>query len=230
MKEGSNISIATMVSLTIPICSVLGFCYATGYYQELGCQWVISLLTIQQIIMHSAIVSFFFIIPMILVAGMLFSGIKFWKILAGQTALNVLIAFFLFAGWLISDLDRSLIGVVLSISIISLYASVVAHASVVFSTGRTHEFRESLIFSMIGMIVIIAASTHTGQSYARYQFINKDRFFPTIRNGTYGANQLLLSTAGTSFLIANMKDGKIADFKLTSSIQSYAITTSKRPE
>lgn len=227
MKEGTSLSITTIISLAVPICSVLGFYYATGYYQELGCQWVASLLTIQQIIMHSTIVSFFFIITLVLVAGMLYSGIKYWKILVAQLILFAIIAILLFILWLMADADSGLTGIIISISIISLYASYVAHTSVVISTGRTDQMKESLSLSMIGMIAIIAASSHTGQSYAKFQFKNRERFFPTISNGAYGTDQILLSAAGSSFLVANLKDGNIVNFKLIPNLQSYAINKSK---
>lgn len=223
MSEQKNIPITALLSLAIPICSILGFCYAMGYFQELGCRWAIPALTIQQLIMNSSIASFSFAFPFILTVGLVISGTEYTKIITSLSILAPIILALLLIGWLFGKVESSLIIIAISVSFLCLYASYLAETLVAINSNRKTILKHPVGISLTGLLLIIVTSTHIGQAYAQFQLNHKDHFFPIITDGAYGKEQRLISAIGASFLIANMNNGEIGSFKLISKPQSYTV-------
>lgn len=227
MAEQNRIPIAVLLSLALPVCSGLGFFYASGYFQEIGCKWAISLLSIQQLIIYSSVVSIAFVVPFMAVAGLLFSGFSYAKILAYHSAIVVLAILGLYAGKLAGKIDASFFELIMFTGVLTIASSYISETIVAINSNAKKEYINfSLASSLSAALLTASMSTSIGQSYAAYQLNNKDRFFPSINDSTYGVEQRLISAVGPNFLIANLKENKIKSFRVVSNIQSYTISKS----
>lgn len=227
MTEQNKIPLTALISLIVPLCSVLGFCYAQGYYQELGCKWAAPLLSIQQLIIYSSLVSFSFALPFIIVAALLICGTPYLKIMIAHLSLVAIFVLLLFIGSLLGKVDGKQVELAMYVGLLTIFSSYIAETIIAVNSKGKEYVKFSSFFALIGIILTTVISTNIGQSYAAHQLKNKDAFFPKINDGSYGIERRLISAVSGNFLIANMTEGKIKNFRLISNIQNYTISKSK---
>lgn len=228
MTESSvKLSIAQLftllVGVSVPLCYVFGYRFSQGYFDELGCAWLVPLLTWQDTLMRSAnsimlmMVIFSFTLGCLLYGHKSRSVLK-WYLYFGlfmlisaivlampeDRSLNTRVSF-VFASWMIG-----FIGANLAVMVRSLHL------------GDAAELNETVAWLLISVFSFWFALGEFGKFVARQSLKNES--FAVVGEGYQSGKVVtrLIAKVDGSYLLMRSIDG-IREFEISSSINDKSL-------
>ncbi|UST94525.1 hypothetical protein [Pseudomonas siliginis] len=223
---GSIAAIGQLATIAAPLLYLLGRKYSSAYFDELGCGWVNSHLTIQETISYSLPVTLPVLAATLLSLELFLNGTSYHVIKKGliYTCIMFLIiiagaSFFWSFNLLNALLKLTYYGFLIS------FGMYMAHVFVAVKRNNAPNLTSGVAWLIGSLVVVYGSAATLGSVDASTSLDHPEKIFPLMTKGPdYGRPQMLrlISKVGDKYLVIDQSNGEKI-FRLESNIDSYTI-------
>ncbi|HKR39429.1 MAG TPA: hypothetical protein VJU59_07045 [Paraburkholderia sp.] len=231
-KIGSVSAIGQLATIAAPLLYLLGRKYSSAYFDELGCGWVNSHLTIQETISYSLPVTLPILAASLLSLELFLNGTSHQVMKKGLMYISIIfltvivVASFFWSFNLINTLSKfTYYGFLIS------FGMYISHVFVAVKRNNAPNLTSGIAWLIGSLVVVYGSAATLGSVDASSSLEYPEKNFPLMRKGPdYGRPQTLrlITKVGDKYLIIVQARGE-KSFQLESNIDSYTIYPLGRP-
>ncbi|MBJ2237134.1 hypothetical protein JFT61_20180 [Pseudomonas fluorescens] len=225
-KIGSISAIGQLATIAAPLLYLLGRKYSSAYFDELGCGWVNSHLTIQETISYSLPVTLPILVATLLSLELFLNGTSYQAIKKGLIYIFIvfltviIVASFFWSFNLLNTLSKfTYYGFLIS------FGMYISHVFVAVKRSDAPNLTSGVAWLIGSLVVVYGSAATLGSVDASSSLEYPEKNFPLMKKGPdYGRPQTLrlISKVGDKYLMIDQSHGKKL-FRLESNIDSYTI-------